>query len=1018
MKVWGVVLVLAVLAALLVPAAVPASAANMAWSTISTPAAVPNNILTADDQWIMDAAPDGKTVFAYSNSAGKLYRSTNGGATWSATGVGTGLAGIGTVVALAVSSDYANDSTVVIATGAAGTPANTIYRSVNNGGAFGPMPALPGTIPIVGDITSIDVGPHYAGGQAILAAYSNGANGGGAARLIISTLSWQDLVFTGDVYAIAFSPKHRDDAQVLGVGYDNTLLVPGYVLFTKFGVNNVNADVQPATLFTGANSPTTNAVLAFPADYDWYSNNVTFVGIGVKNAAAGTAAVAGNDVYRVRGAFPPSVSTTTDLNVSGAGTDTNICSLAFKGNLADGFLYAGLQNGPVVRRATAAGGSTVNFVPVSKSPTGAYNTQVIASPAAEENTVWAITSGAQAAFATSPDGLNFNLTALINVSAEANVKFVDQAVLDANTMYLLAWDDVNVDGAYTALEPMILFKTTDAGANWSGVFTQNAEITGIYPSPAYATDKTLYLTQSNSRIWKSSNEGASFVGLSSPNSLPITAFAVVDANTYYVGGNNAIYKNGTYVAATIGGDVAESIAYVSATDMFVGTTNGSVYRSTNGGVSFQPVGGPSALGLGTNVAVLTDVNYATNKIVYAANNSGVYRWTIDTSATWTNISGAIVADRIVQGTEGTLYITTPPAIPPAVGVGLYRIVNPTDPPSAIVCDAMNNAAFNLGLISANPGSIDVSVMATGTDQVPNNTIYAIIDGAATGTPTRMATFQDTMVAAPAITAPAANGQVATNTNLTWGAVPGGRTYTAELATDAAFAGAVGLTGAGVTNATSITPLAALTPGTDYWWKVRATAPLTSKFSATTKFSVLLAQPGNQIEGPGGNSLQPSAGAINVPIKPVFQWAAINGAQSYDLQVSDNPVFVNPLDAQTGLNTNVWTFTKELENGKTYYWRVRAVSATGVASAWVSNAFTTAPEAVDEPGDPGTAPVITITQPAAPVITITQPPQQTIVVTQAADSDAPTTPVSVWVLIVIGAVLIIAVIVLIVRTRRV
>jgi len=63
-------------------------------------------------------------------------------------------------------------------------------------------------------------------------------------------------------------------------------------------------------------------------------------------------------------------------------------------------------------------------------------------------------------------------------------------------------------------------------------------------------------------------------------------------------------------------------------------------------------------------------------------------------------------------------------------------------------------------------------------------------------------------------------------------------------------------------------------------------------------------------------------------------------------------------------------------------------------------------------------VITITQPAAPVITITQPPQQTIVVTQAADSDAPTTPVSVWVLIVIGAVLIIAVIVLIVRTRRV
>jgi peptide/nickel transport system substrate-binding protein len=88
------------------------------------------------------------------------------------------------------------------------------------------------------------------------------------------------------------------------------------------------------------------------------------------------------------------------------------------------------------------------------------------------------------------------------------------------------------------------------------------------------------------------------------------------------------------------------------------------------------------------------------------------------------------------------------------------------------------------------------------------------------------------------------------------------------------------------------------------------------------------------------SWYPAPGESNVPINPVFQWIGVEGAQCYDLQIADNPVFVNPLVAQTGLTTTVWTCTMTLDYSKIYYWRVRAVSAGGTAGNWMASAFTT------------------------------------------------------------------------------
>ena len=99
-------------------------------------------------------------------------------------------------------------------------------------------------------------------------------------------------------------------------------------------------------------------------------------------------------------------------------------------------------------------------------------------------------------------------------------------------------------------------------------------------------------------------------------------------------------------------------------------------------------------------------------------------------------------------------------------------------------------------------------------------------------------------------------------------------------------------------------------------------------------------------------------------------------------------------------------------GVTYYWRVRTDAP--FRSGWVSRSFKVAeaeglpPVTVEIPPTPD----ITVEMPA-PEVTVTIPP-----VVQVPPAAAPITPGFIWGIIVIGALLFVALIVLIIRTRRV
>ena len=73
----------------------------------------------------------------------------------------------------------------------------------------------------------------------------------------------------------------------------------------------------------------------------------------------------------------------------------------------------------------------------------------------------------------------------------------------------------------------------------------------------------------------------------------------------------------------------------------------------------------------------------------------------------------------------------------------------------------------------------------------------------------------------------------------------------------------------------------------------------------------------------------------MPLKPLFQWGATAGAESYELMVSPNPYFENPTVLKTGdyaLPGTAWECSINLNYETTYYWKVRAISSD-ICSAW-------------------------------------------------------------------------------------
>jgi hypothetical protein len=200
-------------------------------------------------------------------------------------------------------------------------------------------------------------------------------------------------------------------------------------------------------------------------------------------------------------------------------------------------------------------------------------------------------------------------------------------------------------------------------------------------------------------------------------------------------------------------------------------------------------------------------------------------------------------------------------------------------------------------------------------------------------------------------------------------------------------------------------VAVANPGTTYYWRVKAGAvggfPITSKASEVR--SIITESPAAVVPGVAA----PANGAEIATLTPAFSWGPISGTTEYQFQLASSADFASPLvDSKSA--TSAFQPTVPLEDGKTYFWRVK-VSAPS-ASDWSTVATFTVKLPVEKP------PVV-VTQAPAPTITMPAPAPATTITIPAPEPAPQIAPGYIWAIIIIGAVLVIAVIVLITRTRR-
>lgn len=882
-------------------------------------------------------AADG-TLYAYGKGLpNTLYKSTDGGLKWAYTGqVQDAITGI------AVSPH--DPATVYY------TTSSSVYRSTNGGKTFIQMPASPGGAGSGNkEIKSISVTWLNGNIIAVGTRDTDSSEFGGVYTLdeAENFSVWVDTdIGSYDVYAVAFSPNYASDRQISAVATDET----NTFVMSKIGNSNWGAFIGHARLDknnSGIPTPiavTHAATIAFPGNYNAMmetTDRIFYVGIDT-----GT----GNgDVYKIRCLDAPGVSPATDLNIGSVYGENNIdiAGLAIYSNDSAVVLAAG-SSGSSRTYISSDGGTS--WALSNKVPTGASDTCVLFAPDfATTGRMYAATSGAGSALSVSQDmggswsQVSFIDTTINNIADLAPSPNFSQD----NTLFM-----ITSGGADN------LWRSQDGASTWERVFSSDYpdvdSLDLVVLSPQYGDNDGKVMpagaSGGNPAIWESDDKGQSYTARvmrdATGSDFPADILAMDSKDTIFIGSYDG--SQGQIYQTSNGGFFFSQVTPVGTNSLFtlafspdydndgnilVGNTNGWVYWSNDKGISYQPLpldaAGPPLAG---NVAVAFDPAFNTNHTVYAASDGaggGIYRFILGQSTEWESIDatlpGGALVNRLCVSADGALY-----AVNTNIGGSMERCLDPTSatPAFETVADGLGTGSVLSGLWQQDH--------RLWTIDTTNN---------------RLMTYCDTMTAPITQVSPendtASIGSLTDhalkNLTIDWEALDGATSYEWQCSPDTDFSSIP--TGFDDYTSSSSARLPVLEPATTYYWRVRASAPVLSPWSPKWSFTTSL---DTEIV-----TLQPeipAAGAKDVPIKPVFQWTAVVGAEAYDLLVATDTDFSHAVIVRTNdysLPDNAWQCDVSLDYATTYYWKVRA-TASGTSSAWSSaGVFTTEPPPVTD-----------------------------------------------------------------------
>jgi hypothetical protein len=253
----------------------------------------------------------------------------------------------------------------------------------------------------------------------------------------------------------------------------------------------------------------------------------------------------------------------------------------------------------------------------------------------------------------------------------------------------------------------------------------------------------------------------------------------------------------------------------------------------------------------------------------------------------------------------------------------------------------NSGFTNLIFQNQNVTGTSVSV----SPALQNGTTYywrvrAANDGGESGWSSRSFTTVVAAPSAPTLASPA-NGAtgVSTTPTLSWNSVSGANRYEVEVHGNSGFTNLI-FQNQNVTG-TSVSVSPALQNGTTYYWRVRAVNDGGSSGWSSRSFTTVVAAPS------APTLASPANGATGVSTTPTLSWNSVSGANRYEVEVHGNSGFTNLIFQNQNVTGTSVSVSPALQNGTTYYWRVRAVNDGG-SSGWSSRSFTTVVAAPSTP----------------------------------------------------------------------
>jgi hypothetical protein len=627
----------------------------------------------------------------------------------------------------------------------------------------------------------------------------------------------------------------------------------------------------------------------------------------------------------------------------------------------------------------------------------------------------AATSGYESAFSISlDDGKSFNDISLID-TAIASIDDIAVAA-DVGKVYMVTNDGIDTSVWRRA-------------SDWNRVLTVKADTDYIVRIAPEDPDVVYVAEQAGKAVYYG-KEGGDSKWYSRRSAHNIQDMAVESDDVAYIAkaSSDAVIKttnSGFTWGAAEDTELVDGYIYsiksLGEDQVIVGSTAGYISYSTDGNDSWEKIEQQIATGA-TNTVVaasgLTEGSY-----LFAASStagSSVYRWPVGQaqSLPWKDLMANPLAPNYAASgygansiamQSGALYIGTTGA----AGSLVLRIVEPFMPDSMVTIPIMASSWSSTG--PAGPlAALDVSATAEFAESDDTLTMWVASGGT-------LYFYMDCLALASAtLHSPAANAVTKTNplmgtaydVTLTWDHIPFAEEYEVHVCFDPACMEQTGnspyreLMAIGLPVATLVVDGGDLTPGTTYYWRVHTstTGPLVSKWSEIRSFTVEAAAAVAPTIG------SPENGSTITTANPAFSWSPVSRATMYEFQLAVGTNFASALHTQKLAETGIRPAVK-LDPGMTYFWRVRAIEP--IVGEWSTIANFT----VAEPEEAAPPPVVVEEVPPPQINIPAAPPATEIVLPEAPAPPAQVAPGYIWAVIIIGAVLVIAVIVLIVRTRR-